>query len=94
MKKIGTLALPGRSVSIDQGIYDNGRVAIALDGGRFGKLTVNIPHAPLEAGQIFVKTWGENEWLREAALATGLFTDTGGHMGSGFCIAEVWKFHP
>lgn len=94
MKKIGTMQLFGRTLTIDQGRYDNGRIAIALDQGMFGKLTLNIPEAQLPIGCVFVKTWEENEQLRAPALATGLFEDTGERVPCGFCQAEVWRYTP
>jgi len=94
MKKIGTVKVLGRFLSLDQGRYENGRIAIALDQGMFGKLTVNIPEAPLPIGCILVKTWAENAQLREPALATGLFEDTGERVPCGFCQAEVWRYTP
>ena len=94
MKKIGSMSVDGRTVSIEQAFYENGRVAIVFEHGTFGKLTVNLPDDELAEGCIHVKTWFENEKLRAPALATGLFTDTGERVATGHCTAEVWKFHP
>jgi hypothetical protein len=54
-------------------------------------LTVNIPEADLEPGEILVKTWSENESLAAAALASGHFRDTGKRVKTGWCEAEVWE---
>lgn len=75
--------------------YQNGgRVALRaiLDNREpFGMLTVNIPEARIGDGEIIVKTWSENEPLAEAALASGLFIDTGKRIPTGHVFAQVWR---
>lgn len=75
--------------------YENGRPALrllsALDGEPFGTLTVNIPEASVLSGEIIVKTWSENEAMAAAALASGLFRDTGRRIHTGFVQAQVWE---
>jgi hypothetical protein len=46
-------------------------------GEPFTRLTVNIPDEPLEPGEFFVKTWGENEPYIQEIRDSGLFIDTG-----------------
>ena len=59
-------------------------------GEPFCTLTVNVPHANLAANEILVKTWTENAPVREPALGSGLFTDTGRRISTGYAEAEVW----
>lgn len=85
----------GEEVTMRLGLYANNRVAVEFvcaDGEPFGKLTVNLPHEPLEPNETFVKTWAENEVFREPILACGLFEDTGKRVPTGFVEAEVWRF--
>lgn len=56
----------------------------------YSTLTVCIPGAILEDNEILVKTWSENEPLKELAT-TDLFTDTGKRVKSGFVEAEIWR---
>jgi hypothetical protein len=92
MKQVGNIIVGGQTHQLHEARYDNRRVAIVINEGRFGKLTVNLPDNPLAPGLIFVKTWGENEQLRQPALATGLFEDTGERVAVGFTQAEVWRY--
>lgn len=93
MKKIGTITIGGEQHQLHQAQYDNRRVAIVIDEGCYAKLTVNVHDQPLAPGHVHIKTWGENEQLREPALATGLFEDTGERVPCGWVEAEVWKFN-
>ncbi len=45
----------------------------------------------MEKDGILVKTWSENEAFAKAALATGLFEDTGKRFPTGFVEAQIWK---
>lgn len=92
MKQIGAITINGAQHKLHQAFYDNRRPAILIDEGMFGKLTVNVVDQPLAPGCIHVKMWGGNEILREPALATGLFEDTGERVPCGHTYAEVWKF--
>jgi len=92
MKKVGTITIGAQVRDLHEGYYDNGRVAIVIDGGRFAKLTINVHDQPLAPGHVHVKMWEENEVLREPALATGLFEDTGERVPCGFARAEVWRY--
>jgi hypothetical protein len=95
VKKIGTIIINGQAHQLHEAHYRGGRIAIVVDEGRWGKLTVNVPDQPLAPGCIHVKTWGENERLRAPALATGLFEDTGERVPAApgsFVMAEVWKY--
>lgn len=58
----------------------------------FGVLTVNIPGVTLDEGEYLIKTWSENEHIAAAALASGLFEDTGRRVVCGETEAEVWRW--
>lgn len=93
MKRIGTITIGDKAYSLDEGQYHNGRIALAIDEGMWGKLTVNVMEAPPPPpGCIHVKMWEENERLRAPAMATGLFENTGERVPCGFVQAEVWKY--
>jgi len=75
-----------------------GRVSLQLitdDDMRepYATLTVNIEEAnfTLADDEIIVKAWSENEKVAEAALATGVFKDTGRRIPAGYVKAQVWK---
>lgn len=73
--------------------YHNGRLAIVI-GERsepIGVLTVNLPLAHLEDGEIIVKAWSENEQLAADALLSGQFIDTGKRIPTGYVEAQVWR---
>lgn len=93
MKKIGTITIDGKVHQLQEARYQGDRVAILIDEGRWGKLTVYVasehPPAP---GFIHVKMWEENARLRDPALATGMFTDTGLRVPCGYVQAEVWEY--
>lgn len=91
MKQIGTIVINGQAYPLHKARYENHRTAIVIDEGRYAKLTVNVLGQPLAPGHIHVKTWEENAHLREPALATGLFEDTGERVPCGWTEAEVWK---
>lgn len=74
---------------------DNGHMAVTLIeedefSSPYGSLSVNID-LPLKDGEFFVKTWGENDELAQAALASGYFEDTGIRAPYGFVEAQVWR---
>jgi hypothetical protein len=63
------------------------------NGEPFGTLTVCIPHINLHTNEILVKTWSENEPFAKAALASGLFVDTGKRVHNGFVVAPIWTIN-
>lgn len=98
MKRIGSIAVGGRQMLLDQGNYKKGEIAIQLvsidDCGfpePWGVLTTNIPGVHLDRDEILVKTWGENEQFRSPLLASGFFEDTGRRIPTGYVMAEVWQ---
>ena len=73
--------------------YTNGRLAIELldeEGDSYATLTTNLVDEDLTDGEIFVKTWSENEEAAAGALASGLFKDTGRRVRAGHAEAHVW----
>ena len=102
MEKIPTqlegalITISGKTLRLVCGHYGNGRLAITaqtLDGRPWDRLTVNLPDDELEPGEIFVKTWDRDGDvnLPAAALATGLFVDTGKRVPTGYVEASVWR---
>jgi len=76
--------------------YQHGkRMAVQLmdayDYGLIATLSVNLPDESIEKGEFFVKGWNENEQIIEDCRKSGLFTDTGKRVKTGFVMAEVWR---
>jgi ferredoxin len=91
-------AAPGGILYVHFGRYSNDRIAISLIDRKaepWFMLSVNLPERT-DAGpkRFYAKTWSENEQIRDAALASGLFRDTGGRVETGFVKAEVWEILP
>lgn len=60
----------------------------------FADLTKSFPSAELEKGEVFVKTYAENDILRSGLLESGYFEDTGRRADLGFCHLEAWRLSP
>lgn len=90
-----TFAVGKDMVRLREYQYANGRMALrvitATTGEPYATLTVNVPEAMIAEDELIVKAWGENEDVARAALATGLFVDTGRRLSTGFMEAQVWK---
>jgi len=76
--------------------YPDSNLAVKLENTEhepLATLSVNIPDQAhtLWPGEFFAKVWMENIPLAYAALASGLFEDTGRRIHTGFVIAPVWK---
>ena len=94
-KFLGEVLFQGSILKIYQSEYTNGRPAIFLreDGPPHSILTINLPRSPLEEGEVFVKTWTENEIIAPHVLEhTNLFEDTGRAVDTGFVQADIWRF--
>lgn len=95
MITLGRFYAMGEWLTVVTRTYGNNRTAIELldkDGASFAVLSVNLPDLPVPSGDHFwAKTWSENESLREPALVSGLFVDTGKRAQSGWVTAELWK---
>jgi hypothetical protein len=96
-----TLPLNGREFVVADAVpvkivlqtYTNGRLAVGLldeEGDNFATLTTNLVDQDLADGEIFVKTWSENEDAAAGALESGLFKDTGRRVPTGYIEASVW----
>ena len=79
--------------------YMNGRLALTIHGAddgdyvgeRIAVITVNIPQFPLNAGEILVKSWSENEGMARWLDENGIAVDTGGRAPSGHVEAHVMQ---
>ena len=94
MKVIGTVHAFGQELLLLETAYANGAVGLVLhtqDGEPWTTLTTNIPGTVLADDEVLIKTYSENEELRQPALDTGLFLDTGRRVQAGFAEAEVWR---
>lgn len=83
----------------DYGYYGNGRLAIDfIDVGdtyeNFGTVTVNMPDAHLNDGEVAIKHWSENAPLVEALVKAGWLVDTGRELSSGFVFPKVMTLGP
>ena len=96
MQKIGEIQALGHRL----GIFEQEAPAfqcqvqyVLLDdeGDQWTTLVANLPVLDLERGEFPVKTWSENEVLREPLLASGIFVDTGKRIPTGFVTAELWR---
>lgn len=93
--KLGRFFTPYGMLQAIKSCYLNGSVAIVLEmekGEPFTDLSVDLPEplAPLESGEFFVQTWFPNERIIAAALASGLFEDTGRRSRCPHA-APIWK---
>ena len=86
----------GRKFYITDHHYDNDRLALLImtadNNEHYTTLTVNLPEQHLARGEFFVKTWSENEEITSHLRDSGIFTDTGKRVSTGFVSAEIWKF--
>lgn len=81
--------------------YANGRICLELwhevteDGLTYaepvGKVTTNLPDQHLNAGEVFVKDWAENEPMVAALVEAGWLEDTGREVLSGFVAPKVYR---
>lgn len=79
----------------EEGVYRDRSVALRVydsNGEPWATLTVCIPGTQLAKDEVLVKTWAENEPMREHLLATGDFEDTGRRVPTGHVEAEVWRW--
>ena len=94
LKPLQPIRFLGLGYWIKTANYANGREAYLVVnwwGDPFMKITVNLPGEPLQPGEFFVKTWGENREFIAESLALGLFVDTGRRVPTGHCEAAVWR---
>lgn len=77
----------GAPLGIDLAVMENGS---AIEP--FADLTTSVRGANVEQDELIVKTYNENEMLREPMLASGFFEDTGKRVELPISVAEVWRF--
>ena len=61
---------------------------LSKDGEPWMTLTCCLPEHTLAHGEMFIKTWGENEGAAEYLIENGVLKDTGKRVPTGFC--EAW----
>ena len=84
------------NVRLEKHMYENtGRTALTLvdadDGEQVACATVNLPEHKLGPGEIFIKTWSENEGMLEFLLKNHIVEDTGREVPTGYVTARVCK---
>ena len=82
-------------VSIEWGVYPNGRRAMKLmdDSNGFPIMiaTVNLPGHHLEENEVFIKNWSENEGILEELQRLGVVGETLDEVPTGFVTAHRVK---
>lgn len=72
---------------VEEGRYANGRIALQLrdaeDGSSIATASVNLPDEPLGDGEVFVKSYSENEGMLQALESAGIVQRTGEWVTSG-----------
>lgn len=80
-------------VWLEQHKYANGRTALVLmdEEGQVACATVNLHEHDLQPGEIFVKTWSENDEMLDFLLTNRIVSDMGRDVPTGFVKARVCK---
>ena len=84
----------GNTLSVEMTRYaGNDRRAIQLidmeDGYPYCMATVNIPDALIEANEVIIKNWSENEGILEALQVNGIVGPVKRRIQSGFVYCDV-----
>lgn len=84
------------NVRLEKHTYENtGRTALILvdvdDGEQVACATVNLPEQQLAPGEVFIKTWSENEGMLDFLLKNRIVEDTGREVPTGYVKARVCK---
>jgi len=61
------------------------------DEGQVACATVNLPEHDIQANEIIVKTWSENEGMLDFLIRNRICADTGREIATGFVKARVCK---
>lgn len=73
--------------------YQNDRIALELidyhDGEPIATATVNVPEIQLQANQVLIKDYSENEGMLTALEKAGIVKSTGTFVQSGFVQIPV-----
>lgn len=68
-------------VVLDFKYFESGQRYIRLihadEGDVVAKVTINVPEAELQPGEVIVKTWSENEGMLPFLLSNGIVKETG-----------------
>ena len=81
------------NVWLEKHKYANGRTAVVLmdEEGQVACATVNLPEHDLQPGEVFIKTWSENDDMLNFLLSNNIVSDTGRDVPTGFVVARVCK---
>jgi hypothetical protein len=83
------------NVRLEKHKYANGRTALILadanDGEQVACATVNLPEHDLQPGEVFIKTWSENEPMLDFLVRNNIVIDTGREVPTGYVKARVCK---
>lgn len=75
--------------------YPNGRTALVLLSAENGMPvavgTLNLPEVSLEAGEVLIKNYSENEGMLDALVTAGIVEDTGRCARSTFIDAPICR---
>lgn len=87
-----TVKFLGQECKVEMSRYsdDLQRDAILLycsDGALMAVVTVNIPEAMLQDGEVLIKNWSENEGIYEALMAAGIIGAAVGSYPAGHARA-------
>jgi hypothetical protein len=80
---------------VTKAFYLNGRTALELESEKGGDpitvATVNIPELPLEADEVFIKDWSENEGMLKVLQDAKIIGPTIEEVPTGFVTAHKCK---
>lgn len=81
------------SVWLEKHKYANGRTAVVLmdEEGQVACATVNLAEQDIQPGEVFIKTWGENEEMLDFLLKYHIVSDTGREVPTGYVKAKACK---
>ena len=75
--------------------YENGRVAVQMidwkDGSSWGCATVNLPEEPMEADEVAIKTWSENQDVLPFLVANKIVAEPHREVRAGYATAQICR---
>lgn len=78
--------------------YPNGRLGLQLfdtmDRALVTTATINIPQERIEADEVIIKNYAENDGIETVLLTAGIITRKVREIRSGFITAPVYKVNP
>lgn len=78
--------------SVYASTFPNGRLALYLQDGLSGRLSINVPDIDLQVNQALLKLSPYDQSLRDQLLGLGCLQDTGTRHQVGFDELELWQF--